>query len=71
MNDFVTSTKAAELIGISRSTLIKVLQRHPDLKPARRLEPSGDFLWTEEEITKVAQLRANPNKGGRPRKNKS
>lgn len=68
MDELVTTTQVAERLGIARQYLGTILSRHPELRPARRLVPGGNYLWTREEIEKVIQLKANPGKGGRPRK---
>lgn len=63
-----TTAQAAEIIGISRKTLIVWLYRHPEFRPKNRIQPSGDFLWTDDEIEKVAESRKSVSKGGRPKK---
>jgi hypothetical protein len=63
-----TSTQVADELGITRESLIVYLGRHPELKPAKRIEPSGDFIWTDEEIEQLAEARRNKSKGGRPKK---
>lgn len=62
-----TSAQVAERMGISRTSLNTFLVRHPELKPALRLQPSGDLLWTEEEIQRLIEAKAKA-RGGRPKK---
>ncbi len=64
MGDKTTSQVAHEL-GLQRKTIIAYISRHPELVPARRLYPSKDFLWTDEEID---AYRNRPKLKGRPKK---
>lgn len=63
-----TTAGAAEQLGLTRKTLIMWLQRHPELKPPTRIQPSNDFIWTDEDISKVEASRQRRSKGGRPKK---
>lgn len=64
-----TTAQVADQIGTSRKNLNLYLVRHPELRPAKRLQPSGDLLWTDEEIERLIETRAvKKNKGGRPKK---
>lgn len=62
-----TTAQVAETLGTSRQSLIVFLSRHPDLKPEKRLLPSGDLLWSDEEIERLKEAKAKA-KGGRPKK---
>jgi hypothetical protein len=62
-----TTAQVADMIGTSRTSLNTFLSRHPDLRPAKRLKPSGDLLWTDEEIERLKEAKAKA-KNGRPRK---
>ena len=65
MADKTTSQVANEL-GIGRKTILAYISRHPELVPAKRLSPSKDYLWTDEEIE---AFRNRPfSKSGRPKK---
>lgn len=65
--DQKTTAQVADMLGTSRTSLNTFLSRHPDLRPTMRLQPSGDLLWTEEEIERLKQAKASA-KGGRPKK---
>jgi hypothetical protein len=58
-----TSSEAAALLGLKRTSLMSLLTRHPHLKPAERF--NGDYIWSEAEIEAVAKSRRGP---GRPAK---
>jgi len=62
-----TTAQVASLVGTSRQSLNMFLSRHPDLRPEKRLQPSGDLLWTDEEIDRLKEAKAKA-KGGRPKK---
>jgi len=67
MNNLHTTAQASSIIGTSsRNSLVVYLNRHPELKPAVQL-PSGDYLWTKEEI-EVVRARKATHKSGRPSK---
>lgn len=53
-----TTDQAAQALGTTRINLNVYLYRHPELKPATQL-PSGELLWTDEEIESVREARAN------------
>lgn len=57
-----TTAQTAARLGTTRPILITLLARHPELRPATQL-PSGDLLWTEEEIQ-----RAMVHRGAKKRK---
>lgn len=63
-----STSQAAEELGITRKTLVVWLYRHPECKPTAKIEPSGDFLWTDQDIEKVRESRKQKSKGGRPKK---
>jgi len=63
-----TSSQVARELGITREALMMYLQRHSELRPTQRIEPSQDFIWTDEEINKLIEARKTKNKGGRPKK---
>lgn len=62
-----TTSQVADLLGTGRPSLITFLSRHPELRPEKRIEPSGDFLWTDAEIERLKEAKAKA-KGGRPKK---
>jgi hypothetical protein len=50
----LTTYEVAKRLGISRrNTFAVMLHRHPELRPAEQLEPSGLLLWGEEDIQRV------------------
>jgi len=61
-----TTTQVANQLGIPRKTILAYIARHPELVPAKRLSPSNDYLWTDDEMEAFQnrQLR----KPGRPKK---
>jgi len=64
-----TTAQVADQVGTSRKNLNLYLVRHPELRPAKRLQPSGDLLWTEQDIQRLIETRATrKHKGGRPKK---
>lgn len=64
----ITTTQVANRMGIKREALLVFLKRHPDLKPKRQLQPSRTYIWTEEEVQRLIEAKANKIKGGRPKK---
>lgn len=69
--DEKTTSQVAVQLSTNRKTINMFLSRHPELRPVKRLQPSGDLLWTEEEIQRLIERRDNPSKRGRPRKTKT
>ena len=61
-----TTSQVASEIGIPRKTILSFIARHPELVPAKRLSPSNDYLWTDEEIE--AFRHRSLSKPGRPKK---
>lgn len=51
-----TTEQVADELDTTRVNLNVYLFRHPDLKPRLQL-PSGDLMWTEEEIQAVREAR--------------
>lgn len=64
----ITTAQVAERLGTSRQAINVYLQRHPHLRPALQLQPSGNLLWTEDEVQRLIDAKANKSKGGRPKK---
>lgn len=62
-----STSQVAGLLGISRPSLITFLSRHPEVRPEKRIQPSGDLLWTDEDIERLKEAKAKA-KGGRPKK---
>lgn len=60
-----TSAEVAQRIGISRGTLNRFVNRNPDIAPAKRLTPKL-LMWTEAEIQRLIERRANSKSGGNP-----
>ena len=60
-----TSDEAAARMGIARGHLLKLVQRHPEIRPA--INRAGAFFWAEGEITAAAQVKATA-KRGRPQR---
>lgn len=58
------TSEVAPLVGLEHQSLINYLARHPELKPGERL-PNDDYLWSEEEIQRVVEARAQGKKYGR------
>jgi len=56
-----TSDQAAAQIGKDRKYLIKLIGRHPELRPA--VEVGQGFFWTEGEIEAAAQKKATAKRG--------
>lgn len=65
--DQKTTAQVADILGTSRTSLNTFLSRHPGLRPAMRLQPSGDLLWSDDEIERLKEAKAKA-KGGRPKK---
>lgn len=59
MTELITTIAAAQRLGISRNHLLTFLHRHPELKPAARIQGGrhGIYLWTEEEVRRIEQHR--------------
>lgn len=64
----ITTAQVAEMLGTSRQAINVYLQRHPELKPKRQLQPSKNLIWTEDEVQRLIEAKANKSKGGRPKK---
>lgn len=62
----LTTAEVATQLQTTRQNIIMLVFRHPHLRPATKL-PSGDFMWTAEEIAAVTTHRAT-HKRGRPSK---
>ncbi len=60
-----TSGQVAGRLGVNRASLITFLNRHSELRPARRI--GQDLFWSEGEIAALAQAKASA-KPGRPGK---
>ncbi len=60
-----TTDEAAGRMGISRGTLLKLVERHEAIHPAIR--SAGAYFWTESEIEAAVQKKATA-KRGRPAK---
>ena len=60
----LTTLEVASQLGISRQTVLMLVNRHPHLRPATQLS-SGGFLWSADEIAAVVAHRAT-HKRGRP-----
>lgn len=58
------SSEVAAQLGIRRSSLMTILVRRPELRPAEKL-PSGDYFWSDEEIERLVAAR---RPSGRPPK---
>jgi len=52
-----TSTEVAQRLGITRNTLMRYVNRSPELAPAKRLTPRL-LMWTEAEIQRVIKHRS-------------
>jgi len=61
-----SSEQVAAQMGIPRRTIITIVFRHPELKPA--IQVGNNFYWTEGEIAELAAKKA-VNRPGRPAKN--
>lgn len=48
--------EVAEALGIPHKTLTMFILRNPEVKPAEKL-PSGEYLWSDDEIATLAQRR--------------
>lgn len=61
MAEFITTVAAAQRLGVSRNHLLTILHRHPELKPAAKIQGGrrGIYLWTEEEVDKLKQFMEN------------
>ena len=67
MSELKTSAQASEIVGTaSRNSLTVFIKRHPDLKPKVQL-PSGDYLWTLEEIERVKARKGAIRPGRKPK----
>jgi hypothetical protein len=62
-----TSFEVAEILSIKRTSLMSTLARRPELRPAERIQPSGDFLWSQAEVDRLLASRRRP---GRPPKSR-
>lgn len=63
-----TVTETAQLLGISRRTLYRILREHPDLNPPggrcdgrRRPRPPRPNTWTYKMLTDQPAVRTIPN----------
>lgn len=65
MADYLTSVEVAKRFNISLSALNTYLSRHPHLRPRRRAGTS--FIWTLEDIERLAAWRNRPISRGRKR----
>jgi len=52
-----TSSEVAAMLGISRPHLIVIVNRHPELRPKKKVEVAtlSAFLWTDDEIGAIRQ----------------
>ncbi len=64
--NFKTSAQVAEILGMSWQSLNMFLNNHPELRPVKRLAPSGDLWWTDEEIDWIIEFSTNKRKGDGP-----
>ena len=62
---YKTTVQVAERFNLSLTSLGSYLTRHPDLRPVRRAGTA--FLWTDEDIERLAAHRMRPISRG-PRK---
>lgn len=62
--EFITSPAAAQQLGISHANLLKLLSRYPHLRPVNRI--GLDYLWTTQDIERVAMHRARKRRRRRP-----
>lgn len=51
-----TTSEVVPDVGLTHQSLINYLTRHPELRPEEKL-PSGDYLWTDEEIQRLREAR--------------
>lgn len=57
--ELFNSSRAAEIVGIPRNTLINYISYHKELRPSMRTQTrQGEFLWTKDEIIRFAEYRA-------------
>lgn len=59
-----TSTEVAQRLGISRNTLVRYVNRNPELTPAKRLTPRL-LMWTETEVQRVIECRQRKRAGAK------
>lgn len=58
--DYKTTEEVAQRFGIEITSLLSYLSRNPHLRPAKLIGPS--FLWTDEEIERLAVHRMRPRR---------
>ena len=63
--EYKTSVEVARQFNIGLNTLTKYLSLHPHLRPRRRAGTS--FIWTLEDIERLAAWRNRPISRGRKR----
>jgi hypothetical protein len=53
----LTTGEVAKRLGVSRQHLNVVITRNPELRPKNKLQAArfSAYLWSEEEVTAVAQ----------------
>lgn len=56
--EYKTSVEVARQFGIGYSALTAYLTRHPHLRPEMRVGMA--FLWTDEEVERLAEHRMRP-----------
>lgn len=64
--DLQASAEVAKRFGLSVQSLGTYLSRHPHLRPKRRAGTS--FLWTPEDIERLAEHRMRPISRGKKKK---
>lgn len=63
-----TTDQVAQRLGVAPATLGAYVSRHPELKPELRVGTA--FLWTDEDIERLAAHRMRPISRGPRKKNK-
>lgn len=50
-----TTMEIADLLGVKRSRILKIIDRHPELRPAYKIKSGrrGVYLWTDEEVERL------------------
>lgn len=61
MNNYKLTTDVCRQLECSPTALANYLARHPEFKPAKRLQTA--FFWTDEEIESVKAARAGALRG--------
>lgn len=63
--NYKLTTDVCRLLECSPTALANYLSRHPELKPAKRLQTA--FFWTDAEIERVREARAGHLPGPKAR----